>query len=164
MEFVIVEESVLLHAQLVVEPLDDDAVGDSQFVDHFGVAKFATCLHKVIFLNLSRFLEIQVLEESLHLLKEAAVHEDGADATQELVKVDILFLALVKQRQDTPEDLWWVLKTEHLGNLDEVKAFDARRAMILLQKCVRMEHVVLKRLHVNSVQRDQSIGAENVHV
>lgn len=126
------------------------------------VSQLAASLHQVVFLYLALLLEVKVLEHSLHLFKEAAVHENGADATEELIKVDIFFLTLVEQGEDAFKNLRWVLEAEHLDNLDEIEALDARRPVLLLKEGVRVEHVVLERFHVHTVQSDQPIGSHDI--
>ena len=67
-----------------------------------------------------------MLKESLHFFEKATVHENSADAAQELIEVDVLFLSLVEQTEDPLQDFGWVFEAEHLSNLDEVETFDAR--------------------------------------
>ena len=105
-----------------------------------------------------------MLEQSLHLFEEAAVHENCANAAQELVEVDILLLTFIEKCEDAFEDLRRVLETEHLSNFDKIEALDAGRTMVLLEKRVRMEDIVLEALHVHSVQCDQAVSAKNVHI
>lgn len=66
-----------------------------------------------------------MLEQCLHLLEEAAEHEDGPDAAQKLVKVDIFFLSFIEKLQDALKNLGRVLQTKHLHDFDEVEALDA---------------------------------------
>ena len=88
-------------------------------------AEFCTCLDQVIFLQLALLVEVQMLEQCLHLFEEAAVHEDGADAAEELIEVDVLLAAFVQQAKNALHDLRRVLQAQHLDYLDEVEAFDA---------------------------------------
>ena len=90
----------------------------------FVAAEFSAGLDKVVLLQLTLFVEVKMLEKCLHLLKETAVHEDRANATEEFIKVDILFAALVQQAEHTLHDLWWVLEAQHLDYLDEIEAFN----------------------------------------
>jgi len=133
LEFIVVEEAIILHGHLIVDPLDHARFWNAQVVTQFGIAKLGACLDKVIFFYFRRLHEVKVLEKGLHFLKEATVHKNGSDAAQKLIKVDILLLTLIEQSQDALKNLRWILQTKHLGNFDEVKAFDAGRAVILFK-------------------------------
>ena len=63
----------------------------------FRPAQFGARLNQVIFLNFALLMEVEVLKELLHLLKEATIHEDGTDTAQELIEVDVLLATLIKQ-------------------------------------------------------------------
>ena len=58
-------------------------------------SQLGTCLNKIVFLYFSLFMEVKMLEELLHLFEETTVHENGANAAQKLIEVDILFATLV---------------------------------------------------------------------
>ena len=125
LELVVIDESVLFDRHLIVEALDDGAVGDAQIVAQLGVAKFGAGLHHIIFGNLSLLLKVKMLKQSLHLLKEATVHENCTDTAKKLIKVDIFLLSFVKQGQDALQNLRWVLQAQHFRNFDKIEAFDA---------------------------------------
>ena len=65
-----------------------------------------------------------MLEQTLHLLKVAAVHENRTNAAQKFVKVDILFLTFVQQCENSFKNLRWVLQAKHFGDFYEVEAFN----------------------------------------
>ena len=79
-------------------------------------------------------------------------------------KVNIFFLTFVKESEDALQNLWRVLQAEHLGKFDEIETFDARRTMIFFKQSVSVENIVLERLHVHPIQRDQSVGSQNVNI
>ena len=133
LELVVVEAIITLCVHGVAESLNDIVVGDAQVVVDLRAAKLAARFDQVLNLDLRLLLEVQVLEESLHFLKVAAIHEDGTDSAQKFIEVDVLLLSLVEQVEDALEDLRWVLETEHLHNFDEVETLDAARTMVLLQ-------------------------------
>lgn len=75
----------------------------------FRMTQLGDRLNQVVFLDFGRPLKVQVLEQCLHLLEVATVHENGADATQELIEIDVLLLSLVEQAQNAFQNLGWVL-------------------------------------------------------
>ena len=126
LKLVVVKEAILLYVHLIVKALDDHAVWNAQVVIDLRVAQLLARLDQVVLRDLATLLLVKVLEKRLHLLEVAAVHENGTDAAEELVKVHIFFLSFVKETKDALQNLRWVLKTEHLSDLDEVEALDAR--------------------------------------
>ena len=154
--------AIFFRVRRVTEALDYITVWHSQVVCKLSVPQLGACLHQVIFLDLGSLLEVQMLEEGLHLLEETAVHEDCTDAAQEFIKVNIFFFSLVQQGKDPSQNLGWVFKTEHFRDFNEVESLDARRTVVFLKQCISMENVVLERFHIDAVQRYQSIRPHDV--
>ena len=98
LELCVIEQAILINSHGVVQSLDNRTVWDPQLVRQLLVPQLRTRLHQVVLLDLLRPLEVQMLEHGLHFLEEAAIHENGTDAAQELVKVNVFFFALVQER------------------------------------------------------------------
>ena len=96
LEFVEVNETVFLDCHCIVEFFDDNAVRDAKVMVQLWGTEFAASLNHIILLDLATLLEVKVLEKRFHLLEEAAVHENSANATQEFIKINIFFFTFVE--------------------------------------------------------------------
>lgn len=81
-------------------------------------------LDQVVLFNAVSLQEVEMFEDGFHFFKVAVIHQDGADAAQEVVKVHVLFLSLVQLVQYTLHNFLVIINTEHPRQLDKVKPTD----------------------------------------
>ena len=62
------------------------------------------------------------------------------------------------------KNLGRVIDAKHLCQLDKVDSLDPCIPMVLLYECVGLEDVVRERLRIVLVQRDQSVGLQNIRM
>ena len=119
-------------------------------------------LDQVVFFNAVSLQEVEMFENSIHFFKVAVIHQDGADAAQEVIKVHVLLLSLVQLVQYTLHNFLIIINTKHPRQLDKVKPTDPGDSMVFLEVGVCLEDIVIEALHIVLVKLDGTVGTHHI--